>query len=107
MGNWRNILGERGIKMDFEKVWEDIISIIKDNNVIYTLRYRKKNIIEEIKENGLMVITKGEPKLIKKEWVEAAWNTLIEKKEITAEDIPGTARYRSSFIMALIAHLNM
>lgn len=92
--------------MEFEKVWEDIINKVRDNNVIYTLRYNKQNTIEEIKENGLMVATTGTPKLVKKEWIEAVWNTLNEKREITADDIPGTARYRSSFIMALLAQLD-
>lgn len=91
--------------MDFIDVWQDIIKVINNNNTIFTLSQRRKNIITDVIPEGLMVVTSGEFKLVKKEWIEATWNALQNTRKITASDIPGTARYRSSFIMALLSQL--
>ncbi len=90
---------------EFDEVWQDIIVILKDDNTVLTLPQKKPNIVMEINEDGLMVAANSEPKLVKKLWIEEAWRILSSKRTMIADDIPGTARYRSSFIMALLAKL--
>jgi hypothetical protein len=92
---------------DFENVWEEIIKLIEINNRIETISSKKTNVIEKITPEGLLVTTdKSRLKLVRKEWIEDAWLALLNKKMIIADDIPGRARYRSSFIMALLSKLD-
>lgn len=91
--------------MDFEKVWQDIRCVVNNGKVIYTLAQERENTIIDANDYGLLVVTRRDPEFIEKEWIEAAWNVLVEKGRIIADDIPGTAKYRSSFIMALLAQL--
>lgn len=90
----------------FNIVWNDILSTLKENDhVVITLIQGKKNTINNITEDGLIVTTKSAPQLISKKWVEDTWNALNQKTVLAADDIPDRARHRSSFIMALLAQL--
>lgn len=91
----------------FENVWEDIIKLIDNNKRIETISNKKINVIEKIVPEGLLVTTdKSRLQLVRKEWIEDAWLALASKRKIVAHDIPGTGRYRSSFIMALLSNLD-
>lgn len=57
-------------------------------------------------EEGLIVKTSHGINTVKKEWVEAAWNVLNKNEKLAAKDIPGSGRYRSSFIMAILSNLS-
>ncbi|WP_284640788.1 HNH endonuclease [Paenibacillus silviterrae] len=90
----------------FNIVWNDILSVLKENDhVVITLIQGKKNIVNKVTEDGFFVTTKSAPQLVWKEWIEDTWNALVKETSLTAEDIPGRARHRSSFIMALLAQL--
>lgn len=92
--------------LNFNYVWQDILSIIEDCNTIKTLTSRKPNVIENVVPEGLLVTDSSSSQLVKKEWIKNIWDTLVKKGSITADDIPGPARIRSSFIMALLAGLD-
>lgn len=97
---------EGDLRIDFEQAWEEIKEIINKDNVIYTLARKKPNTVLGILETGLLVLTKDKPELVNKEWIEAAWDALMQNKRLTAEDIPFQGKYRSSFIMALLSKLS-
>lgn len=91
----------------FEDVWDDILILIQDDGIVYTLTEGKKNTVQGIIPEGLLVSTdKGKSKLVKKDWIKDTWDALALKRAIVADDIPGRARYRSSFIMALLSKLS-
>lgn len=91
--------------MDFEQVWLSILDTVEINNVIYTLAQHKPNNVKHNGDKGLIVTTVGKPQLVKKAWIESAWDVLHQQGYLTADDIPRPGRYRSSFIMALLSHL--
>lgn len=43
---------------------------------------------------------------MQKEWIKTTWDVLYRNRQMVADDILGTARYRSSFIMALLTKLD-
>ncbi len=91
----------------FEDLWIDIISLIEYDNIIFTLVHNKRNeVVEILPDEGLLVVTKNKPELIKKVWIENAWDALYAQKYLFAVDIPGQGKYRSSFITALLARLD-
>ena len=91
----------------FKNVWDDILAALESNDhVVRTLVQGKKNIVNSITEDGLLVTTKSAPQFVSKDWIQDAWNALNGKKSLTAEDIPGHGRHRSSFIMALLSLLS-
>lgn len=104
-----NLLERKSLEsriLNFNYVWQDILSIIEECNTIETLTSKKPNVIENVAPEGLLVTTdSSSSQLVKKEWIKSAWEALVKKGSITAEDIPGPARIRSSFIIALLASL--
>lgn len=92
---------------DFNDVWNEIINKVHAGDVIYTLMHHAPNTIVDINEKGIIVKTNGnEPKLVQKEWIKTTWDVLYRNRQMVAGDIPGRARYRSSFIMALLTKLD-
>lgn len=91
---------------EFQEVWKDIVDKINEDNTVFTLNRGNKNIVQKIIDEGLLVSTGKEPKLVTKEWVKVTWNTLKKYKTIQPKDISGRARFRSSFIMALLSQLD-
>jgi len=105
-----NLLERKSLEsriLNFNYVWQDILSIIEDCNIIETLTSKKPNVIENVAPEGLLVTTdSSSSQLVKKEWIKSAWEALVKKSSITADDIPGPARIRSSLIMSLLAGLD-
>lgn len=92
---------------NFNLVWKDILYLIENSRVVKTLTSQKTYIIEQVVPEGLLVSTdQGSTQLVKKEWIKSAWETLKNKGTIMADDISGAARYRSSFILALLSGLD-
>lgn len=84
-------------------LWRELVDIIEEHdNLIWTLSRNKKNVVNEMDDEGLWVTTVNVPKRVEKEWIKNAWNTLQEKGRLKADDIPGQGRHRSSFILALL-----
>lgn len=90
---------------DFNEIWNEIIKTVHAGDVIYTLAQNNPNIILDINRNGIVIQNDDEPKLVKKEWIKAAWSVFAENGQLIANDIPGQGAFRSSFIMALLAKL--
>jgi predicted RNA-binding protein with PUA-like domain len=89
-----------------ESIWLRLVRTAEVNqNRVLTLSQNKLNTIHKVSEDGFLVETKGDPQLVLKKWISDAWDALYEKRVITADDIPGQARHRSSFIMALFSLL--
>jgi hypothetical protein len=92
---------------NFSLVWKDILHALNEDKVIETLTSKKIYAVEQVVPEGLLVNTdQNSPELVKKEWIKSAWETLVNKGAVMAEDISGAARYRSSFIIALLAGLD-
>jgi predicted RNA-binding protein with PUA-like domain len=89
-----------------ETIWNELLQALnRSHNTLWTLAQKKKNVVNKILPEGLLVTTKSSPQLVMKEWIVDAWNVLSEKQYLTAEDIPGSGRHRSSFILAFLALL--
>ena len=81
------------------------MKIVDVGLIIFILDRHCQNVIVGKSPDGLIVTTKGDPELVEREWIKTVRDTLEQNRTIKADDIIGTARYRSSFIMALLAKL--
>ncbi|MDF9841773.1 MULTISPECIES: hypothetical protein [unclassified Paenibacillus] len=87
-------------------IWSELVNCVRsNNNIVYTLSHHKANVIEQVSDEGFLVTTQSEPQLVRKTWVEDAWNAFEERASLRANDIPGHTRHRSSFIMGLFSLL--
>jgi len=90
---------------NFELFWRDICSKIEPGMIIYTLGRDKPNEITKIGDEGLMVKTEAEPKLISIKMIKKAWLNLVNDG-VLFRDEHKKASYRSSFISALFSTLD-
>jgi hypothetical protein len=90
---------------NFDKAWQELLKSINGNNEILTLSDRKVNKIEKIELDKLTITTVHGTDTISIEWIKSAWEVLNQSKTLTAADIPGSAKHRSSFILALLSKL--
>lgn len=75
---------------------------------LYTLGRSQPNWITEVGSSGVMVETrksKGNPQLIRRDWLRLSILGLLEQQTLVAEMLPGSARYRSAFILTALSLL--
>lgn len=93
-----------GIYMhQIDSIMSDIEKYIEKKREIYTISQRKLNVVKSISYDEYLVETDKGETIVKKEWIKTAIRILIDKGKICTDDLLGfPARYRSSFIFALL-----
>jgi hypothetical protein len=89
---------------NFELFWRDICSTIEPGMTIFTLGRDRPNEIVEISDDGILVKTTSEPKMVSMEMIIKAWLNLVNDG-VLFRDEHEKATYRSSFICALFSRL--
>ena len=96
-------------KWSFQKVWNDLINVLDQESVIYTLARRLTNEITEIDHDGIWVMTdKSSPKseLVPKWMFVEAITYLIEHGSISNKVLLYELNVkRSSFVLAALSRL--
>ncbi|MHA1684713.1 MAG: hypothetical protein ACTSUE_27490 [Promethearchaeota archaeon] len=94
----------RAKKYCWKRVWADITRVLKKHEYIETLRYGKKNFIETWDEESIVVRTERGISTIDVSSIKNAWENLMIHGELQRQD-HARMTYRSSFICALLSHL--
>ncbi|MHA2000358.1 MAG: winged helix-turn-helix transcriptional regulator [Promethearchaeota archaeon] len=94
----------RAQKYCWKRVWADITRVLKEHEYIETLRYGKKNFIETWDEESIVVRTERGISTIDVSSIKNAWENLMIHGELQRQD-HARMTYRSSFICALLSHL--
>jgi hypothetical protein len=96
--------------LTFEKVWNDLIDVLGQDPMAYTLARAKSNKVTAVKDDGIEVLTeKSSPgsQLVPKWMFESAIKYLIQRGEVTHKILTGELRImRSAFLMAALAKLD-
>lgn len=96
---------ERNKNLNFGKVWETLVNLLKKNRVIHTISKNLPNKILKIDRRGITIETHKGIDAISYEKIEGAWYNLVTKgflQQMNHKD----ATYRSSFILALFSQLS-
>jgi hypothetical protein len=88
----------------FDQVWSDLQEIIGDGITIMTLSHKVENQLRWKGDAGIEVAAKKSDVLPPSMFKEA-WEALATQGLIRSDDFPGTARYRSAAISAILALL--
>jgi hypothetical protein len=75
---------------------------------LHTLGRRQPNWIADVDSEGIRVETKksrGNPQLVKRQWLRDSITQLIEQETLIAESLPGSAHFRSAFVLAALSLL--
>ena len=81
----------------------DIERYLEKNREIYTISQRKLNTVKSISYDEYLVETEKGEAIVKKDSVKIAISKLLDKKKICDDDLfESPAKYRSSFIFALL-----
>lgn len=88
----------------FDRIWQDIGSIIGTGAIIKTLAQRRPNRVEWTDE-GVFVTTERGTDFLSRDMVHSAWMALEQKHIITETDLLEPARYRSAALFALLSLL--
>ena len=96
--------------LTFEKVWNDLIDVLGQEPMAYTLARGKTNKVTVVKDDGIEVLTeKSSPgsQLVPKWMFESAIKYLIQRGEVTHKILTGELHVmRSAFVMAALAKLD-
>ena len=97
-------------KLEFEKVWNDLIEVLEPGTVVYTLVRMYGNRIDRIDDEGIWVMTrKSSPgsSLVPKSMFKKAIEYLVEHGELIHAILTEELRImRSAFILAALSLLN-
>lgn len=75
---------------------------------LHTLGRPQPNWVTEVTEAGVWVETKrsrGHPQLVRREGLRASIEELLAQRTVVAEMLPGSARFRSAFVLAALSLL--
>lgn len=89
---------------DFETVWFHLGQLIQEKKVIHTLLKGAVNTVSWTPQ-GIRVTTERGSEIISKATFQAAWQALLEREILPADEFPGEARFRSAAISAIFAQL--
>jgi hypothetical protein len=96
--------------LTFEKVWKDLMDVLEEDPMIYTLARRHENKVTGIENEGIRVLTQRSTpgsELVPKWMFEMAVDYLIEHGEVNHKILTEELRVmRSAFVMAALAKLD-
>ena len=96
--------------LSVEKVWNELLGVLEEGEVIYTLARRRPNEITDIDDDGIRVLTeRSSPnsELVPKWMFETAIQYLVEYKSLSNATLLKTLNVkRSSFVMAALSKLD-
>jgi hypothetical protein len=87
---------------------EELRSRQRDGDPVSTLGWRRPHWIARIDGDGVWVETnrsRGDARLVRQLWLRDSVAELVEEKTLCAEDLPGSARYRSAFLLTVLSLL--
>jgi hypothetical protein len=97
-------------ELTFEKVWKDLMAVLGQDPMVYTLVRRKRNKVTAIENEGIQVLTqRSSPgsELVPKWMFERAVDYLIKHGEVNHKILTEKLRVmRSAFVMAALAKLD-
>lgn len=102
--------GDAGMKdwplpKSFADVWADLGRVLGSEAVITTLAAGKRNVVSWRDQEGIAVTTERGTDLLPKSWFEETWDRLVRRGVLTAEDLPGAARFRDAAVTAIVSQL--
>jgi hypothetical protein len=96
--------------LTFEKLWKDLVGVLRKDPMAYTLGREKINEVKGIEDEGIHVLTqKSSPgsELVPKWMFEKAVDYLIEHGEVNHKILTKELRVmRSAFVMTALAKLD-
>lgn len=92
----------------FEWLLAELRRYQRSGEPLYTLGRRQPNWIRRVDRDGVWVETKQSsrnPRLIERQWLRDSIEELLAQRMIVAEMLPGSARFRSAFILTALSLL--
>ena len=100
-----NLYLEIVTKYNWNSVWHDICGILDGNTFIETISQKKRNDIDSYNSKQIFVTTAKGTEPVEVDKIKFVWRNLLIEGRLELEDHEKTT-YRSSFICALLSHLN-